>query len=39
VRIERAYEPDPGRQRRYAQRFQLYRELHPALAQLNRRLA
>jgi xylulokinase len=39
VRIERAYEPDPGRQRRYAQRLQLYRELHPALAQLNRRLA
>lgn len=39
VHIERAYEPDPGRRQRYAQRYQLYRQLHPALAPLNRRLA
>jgi len=39
VRMERTYEPDGARNARYRERQALYRELYPALASLNRRLA
>jgi xylulokinase len=39
VRMERSYEPDAGRSSRHAERYALYKELHPALAAINGRLA
>ena len=38
VRMERSYEPVAARQDRYRQRYELYKELYPALAGINRRL-
>ncbi len=38
VAIERTYEPDAARQARYAERYRLYKELHPALAPIHRGL-
>jgi xylulokinase len=33
------YEPDPARTRHYASMFKIYRDLHPSLAALNRKIA
>jgi xylulokinase len=33
------YDPDPARTRHYASMFKIYRELHPSLAVLNRKIA
>jgi xylulokinase len=38
VQEHRRYEPDPRRRERYQERFQLYKEVYPRLADLNRRL-
>jgi xylulokinase len=38
VQISRTLEPDPESARLYEERFQLYREVYPALAPLNRRM-
>jgi sugar (pentulose or hexulose) kinase len=38
VREDRRYDPDSQRSERYQERFQLYREVYPKLAVLNRRL-
>lgn len=31
VRVRETFEPDPGRHRQYAERFELYKELYPSL--------
>jgi xylulokinase len=38
VRATQTYHPDPARVERYAERHALFREVYPALAQLNHRL-
>lgn len=39
VRIDRVYEPDPARHAAYEERFAIYRDVYPAMAAINHRLA
>jgi xylulokinase len=38
LHLDTRYVPDPARQRRYAERFALYREVYPAVADIHHRL-
>jgi sugar (pentulose or hexulose) kinase len=38
VHLERWYEPDPGRSARYQERFELYRQVYPALKEIHHRM-